>query len=102
MSEPTEREDLEQLLVSAGWLRLLDHIKTQWGSAAFARRIKHAITDAMEKHEDPAQAALRVNAQHDAINALLLYPQERVSMLLGHEAVRKKEQEPTMSRRGTL
>lgn len=102
MTDPNDREHLEQLVSSPGWLLLLAYVKSEWGSAAFARRLKQAITDAVERREDPAQAALRVNAQHDAVNALMLYPQERVQHLLGHEAARKREQDPPIGRRGTL
>ena len=100
MSDPAEREHLQQLQTSPGWLLFVAYARQEWGSAEFTRKMKRAIADATANKEDPAQAVLRVNAAHDAVNDLLLYPRNRVGMLLNAEESRKRED--SVSRRGAL
>lgn len=101
MPDPAEREHLEQLQTSPGWLVFVAYAKSEWGSTEMVRKMKRAIVEATERREDPAQAVLRVNAAHDAVNDLLMYPRTRVSQLLGGEESRKREAE-SLSRRGAL
>jgi hypothetical protein len=102
MSEPTEREDLEQLLTSPGWLRFTDYAKREWGPVGYGRKLKQAVSQAIEHKQDAAVAVQRVDAVNDEINALLSYPNHRINELLALEAQRKQAQEPPLSRRGTL
>ena len=96
--EPNEREDLDQFLTHPGWLRFQAYVKTEWGSVAFARKLKEAAVGTT----DAAQAVLRVNAAHDAVNELMLWPAMRLKVLVSAEETRKREKEPPLSRRGSL
>ena len=98
MTEPNEREDLDQFLSHPGWLRFQAYVKTEWGSVAFARKLKEAAVGTT----DAAQAVLRVNAAHDAVNELMLWPQMRLKVLTASEETRKRDQNPPLSRRGSL
>lgn len=97
MSDPAEREHLEQLLTSPGWLLFTAYAKSEWGSTEMVRKMKKAATAT----DDPAQAVLRVDAAHDAVNDLLLWPRTRINTLIGGEASRQREAE-SVTRRGTL
>lgn len=100
MSEPTEREDLEQLLTSPGWLRVTERAKKEWGPVGYGVKLKQAVLHATLSKEDAAEAVRRVDAASDAMNAFLSWPQTRIHELMALEAQRK--QEPSLSRRGTL
>lgn len=102
MSDPTEREALEQLISCPGWHVFINHVKAEWGAIEVVQKIKRAITDAKERKEDVSEAVLRVNAAHDAVNALMLWPRTRAQTLTGNEAARQRELDPPLSRRGTL
>lgn len=102
MSEPSERDDLEQFLTSNGWLRFQAYAKTEWGAVAYAKKLKDAVVEAADKRTDPAQAVLRVNAAHDAVNDLMLWPVARAKTLQGLDTTRQRNAEPPLSRRGTL
>ena len=98
MTEPNEREDLDQFLSHPGWLRFQAYVKTEWGSVAFARKLKEAAVGTT----DAAQAVLRVNAAHDAVNELMLWPQMLLKVLVSSEETRKRDQNQPLSRRGSL
>jgi hypothetical protein len=102
MSEPTEREDYEQLVTSPGWLRFAEFAKKQWGPVGYGQRLKQAIADAKRAGIDLSEAVARVDAASDAVNELLTWPKTRAADLLSQEANRKRETEPPLSRRGTL
>lgn len=101
MSEPTDREDLEQLVTSPGWLRLMAFAKKQWGPEGYGVRVKQAIAHAIAQKDDIAHAVQRVDAANDEINRLLSWPQERIRELLAQEQVRKQQLDPPLSRRGS-
>lgn len=102
MTEPQEREELESLLMTPGWIRFASYAKEQWGPVGYGMRLKRAIAQAREAKTDLGEAVARVDAANDAVNELLSWVQARVTQLLEHEARRKREQSPTLSRRGTL
>lgn len=102
MSEPQEREDLEQLVSSPGWLRFLAYVKDQWGAVAYGRRLKQAVLDARSRHESAETAIMRVDSANDEVNKMLSWPGERVRDLTALETRRTQEQTPMVSRRGTL
>jgi hypothetical protein len=102
MSEPTEREDYEQLQTSPGWLRFTEFAKKQWGPIGYGQRLKRAIADAKAAGEDLSNAVARVDAANDAVNELLSYPASRVKDLYAQEAQRTLANQPPLSRRGHL
>jgi hypothetical protein len=102
MSEPTEREDLEQLQSCPGWLRFVAFAKQQWGPAGYGVRLKQAIAAAQAKGEDLSQAVARVDAANEEINALLTWPRRRATDLAAAEQQRTREQQVPLSRRGQL
>jgi hypothetical protein len=96
----TERDDWESLLGSPGWLRFLAYAKAQYAGETYARRIKSAITHALEHKLDVSAAVQVVDAESNAVNALVSYPAMRIKELLHAEAQRSAE--PPISRRGVL
>jgi hypothetical protein len=102
VSDAQEREDLEALLSSPGWLRFLNHSRQTWAGDGYARKIKLAIKDAMEKHQNVAEAVQRVDAANDEVNALLTWPKDRVQGLLQREAQITRDHSPQVGRRGAL
>lgn len=98
MSDAREREDLEALVASPGWLRLLEHARLAW-TVNYPQKIKLAIMDATEKGQNVAEAVLRINAANDEVNAILSWPKQRVQSLLSQEAARSHS---TVDRRGGL
>jgi hypothetical protein len=102
MSEPTEREDLEQLQTSPGWLRFAEYVRHQWGPIGYGQRLKRAVTQAMADKTDIALAVASVDAANNAVNEVLSYPQQRINQLLAMEANVQREKHPPLSRRGTL
>jgi hypothetical protein len=102
MSEPTEREDFEELMKAPGWLRFAEYCRKQWGPVGYGQRIKRAVTQAIQDKTDPGHAVACVDAANNAVNEVLTYPQQRVNQLLAMEADVKREQQPPLSRRGNL
>ena len=102
MSEQTEREDLEQLVMCPGWLRFAQYVRKSWGPEGYGLRIKRAVTEAKAAGQDQSDAVARVDAANDAVNEVLSWPTERARALLAQETQRRHEREPTLSRRGTL
>jgi hypothetical protein len=84
MSETREREELETLLMSPGWLRLLTYVRQAWKDD-YPQKIKMAIRDATEKNQNVAEAVLRVDAANDEVNAVMSWPKQRVQQLLAQE-----------------
>lgn len=100
MSEPQEREELEALMTTPGWLRLLAYARATWGGDGYAQRIKLAIRTAQDRQQNVAEAVQRVDAANDEVNAILTWPKLRVQQLLQKEA--HGQPLATMSRRGGL
>ena len=91
----TELDDWETLLTHPGYLRLLTYARQEWADG-FNAKIKLAIVNARTQQRDVAVAVETIDAQNDAINALLSVPQMRIQQLL------TKQAEPDPSRRGGL
>jgi hypothetical protein len=83
---PDEREDLEALLASPGWIRFHDYVKAQW-AVGYPARIKMAIKDAQEKNTNVAEAVHRIDAANDEVNAMLSWPKQRLQSLEAHANV---------------
>ena len=98
MSDPREREDLEALLASPGWLRLLEYARQQW-TVGNPQKIKLAIKDATASNQNVAEAVQRVDAANDEVNAILSWPKQRVQSLLTYETANTWS---ALSRRGGL
>ncbi len=80
MTSPTERDDLEQLLKAAGWLRLLEFARVEWREN-YPVKIKQAIQQARDAGTDIGEAVSRIDYASDQINRLLSWPKERVARL---------------------
>jgi hypothetical protein len=102
MSDPQERENLEALLASPAWHQLLRRAKAQWAGDGYGRAIKQAIAQALAEQRDVATAVQMVDAQSNAVNEFMSWPQERIKQLEQLELERKALLEPPLSRRGNL
>jgi hypothetical protein len=91
----TERDDLDNLLKSNGWLRFLAQCKKEWGPTPYAARLEQAVTG-----EDAHARLQALIASHRAINALLTWPSERIKQL--DEKVARESMPPMLSRGGSL
>ena len=87
-----EKAELEALVTSPGWLRVLEHARQEW-KEDYPAKVKLAMQGA-----DPGIAWNRVDAASDAVNALLTWPKERLRVMAERQA---REAEPfSVSRRG--
>lgn len=91
----SELEDWETLLTHPGYLRLLHRAKAEWADG-LPQKLKQTIAMARKENRDVAHAIECVDAQNDAINALLSVPGMRISQLLTVPPA------PDPSRRGGL
>lgn len=71
-----ELEDLEQLIAEPGWARLQAYAGEVWGLAAFREQVGRALATGADR-----DAVARLDAAHDAVEALLRYPRTRVAKL---------------------
>lgn len=101
MSDASEREDLEQLMLHPGWLRYRAYVESQWGADACIQKIDTALST-LERGDQQAanETVTQIRARAREAQRLLMWPRERVNTLMAMESQRK--QEPTYSRRGTL
>jgi hypothetical protein len=76
----TERDDLDALLKTPGWLRLLERARKDW-TEGYPAKIKLAITKAQQERSDVSAAVAAVDAASDAVNAVLSWPADRVKQL---------------------
>lgn len=102
MADPTEFEDLDALIRSAGWQRFKAHVAEQWGtpSAGGGIRFQQAVRQASNNEADAnALAQLRqiVTAQRE-IQGLIVSFEQQAERLKPME----QRQELAMSRRGSL
>ena len=70
-----EKDDLEQLLKSAGWLRFLEYARQHWNEQLPARLVAAAELGA---HEKASMEVLKMSYAASQINALLSWPKERL------------------------
>ena len=94
-----EKADLEGLVLSPGWLRLLEYARVEWREN-YPAKMKLARMNAKKDGEDAGVAMDRVDAAADAVNALLSWPKERLAGMQARHV--RDHAEPSMSRRGTL
>ena len=95
----TEREDLDQLLHSQGWLHLKQYADRYWGE----QHEQHVRAAANELNDTTAIQKLRqVIAAKEAISNLLRWPAERLKALERAETGRIEAQAEPLSRRGSL
>lgn len=78
--DTTEHADLENLLKSPGWLRVLERAREEWKDG-YPAKIKLAIQEARDKGEDVASAVVKVDYASDEINRLLSWPKERLAQM---------------------
>lgn len=73
-----EKDDLEQLLKSAGWLRYEQHLKDYW-----QRELSTHIAAAADDREDAfaIQKIRQVIAAQKAVQQALAWPKERLARL---------------------
>lgn len=98
MSDEREREELEELLKTPGWRRLVDYARRTWAGDGYAQKLKLAINDAKAAGTNVAEAVERVDASNEAINAVLSWPAGRVQALERQETRRSL---PFLNRRGS-
>ena len=79
-----EIEDLDNLLKSPGWLRFTAHVREEW-SVGFSRKVKGAIQKAREERRDLGEAVAAVDSASDEVNAMLSWPQYRLTTLQARE-----------------
>lgn len=89
-----EKIDLEQLLQSGGWLRVLDRARLDW-KEGYPAKIKGAVQQARERGEDVGAAVAAVDYASDEINRLISWPSERLKAI-----ERAKDQTVTSFSRG--
>ena len=94
MTDSNEKADLEQLIASAGWLRIVERARVEW-KEGYPMKIKLAITEAREKGESVEAAVLKVDYANDQIAALVSYPKDRLAQI-----VRAKDVHNVLSRGG--
>jgi hypothetical protein len=95
----SEKDDLDNLLKSPGWLMLKDYARKEWREN-YPAKVKMAIQHAKGDNLSLSAAVEAVDAASDAINALLSWPQERLQRLA--QIVEAEHAVTGPSRRGTL
>jgi len=80
VSDQNEKADLEQLLASGGWLRLVDRARVDWKDG-YPAKIKYAIQEARKSGGDMGEAVGAVDYASDEINRLLSWPRERLAQI---------------------
>lgn len=96
---PSEKEDLDQLVHSQGWLRVKAFASKEWSEQheAHVRRAANEVNDAMA-----IQKLRQVIAAKEAIERLVQWPHERMRQLDAAEKSNETEQAQPLSRRGSL
>ena len=99
MSDEREAEDLDNLVKSPGWQRVLAYAKQEWVTT-YPVKIKQAIQQARAARESADAAVQAVDAGNDAVNALMSWPGSRLNALTSFSAATDAAKSP--SRRGGL
>lgn len=73
-----EKDALDNLVKSPGWLIFLEHAKKEWGGEGTGRRMKLAISGAKDAIAVEVQ---KVDFASDEVNILLSWPAKRVKQL---------------------
>ena len=95
----SEKEDLDQLIHSQGWLRFQGFVRKEWGD----QLEQHLLTAANDREDTIALQKIRqVLAAKREIERLVKWPTERLSELERAESSRLTAQHEPLSRRGSL
>jgi hypothetical protein len=95
----TEKEDLDQLIHTNGWLRFAQHLEREWADR-FQQLVRTAISD---PNDTTALRKLQqVVVAKEAIEASVKWPSQRIAELERAEQARTEANQFTMSRRGSL
>lgn len=95
----TEKEDLDQLVRSQGWLRFARHVEQDWDTR-FQTLIKQAVTGPDDQLN--IRKLQQVMVAKDAVQQLVQWPTERLAELERAEHSRLTAETVPLSRRGTL
>lgn len=92
-----ETQDLANLTTHPGWLRLVDHGRTEIES-----RLSNALSNAANERDDimALNQIRQCVAVRQALEAFIAWPGARLKALQANTAAR--EAPPSLSRRGTL
>lgn len=96
----TEREDLENLVKSGGWLRFVQYVQAEWKDG-YPGKIKLAIQQARQESRDLGEAVAGVDLANDAINVVMSWPKDQLRKIAVKE-ITPAELEGAVSRRGGL
>lgn len=91
----SEATELEDLMKSPGWLRVLQRARQEWGPKAYAQMLEHAI-DAT----DPSGEMRSLKRAQHAVDAILSWPDSRHKELMKQDATERQPEDH--SRRGPL
>jgi len=95
VSDDKEREDLEALLQSPGWLRYRNAMQKE-----YVGRFEDYVTAAITGKGEALTELLKLSAARTAVLSALRYPDERIRQLLDAEKSRVMEQARTFARGG--
>lgn len=92
-----EAQDLDNLTKHPGWLRLVDHGRTE-----IEGRLSNALNNAANERDDimALNQIRQCVAVRQALEAFIAWPGSRLKVLLG--AAETRSTAPPLSRRGTL
>jgi hypothetical protein len=83
LSEPLqdERDDLAALIQSAGWKRLIEYGRAEWGPSGYGARMKDAYATGDQQSPGILILLARIDGGSDAVNELLSWPLARLRQL---------------------
>jgi hypothetical protein len=83
VSDTNELEDLEALLASPGWGRLVAFANLEWSSEQYRSRVQQALKtiSAPDKANDAAILIMRLEDTAKAVDNVLAWPQFRIQQL---------------------
>ena len=79
----SELEDLEALLASPGWARLVGFVNREWSSEQYRARVQQALNtiSAPDKANDAAVLIMRLEDTAKAVDNVLAWPGFRIQQL---------------------
>lgn len=89
MTDPSELDELESLLTSGAWQRLVKHYEKEWGPAgeSFVGALKRAVTGPVGSEAEAVQKLKCVTFAQEAIRNFLNWPEARVAQLKNRKEV---------------
>lgn len=97
MITPSDRENLDALVNSAGWMWLSAYVTREWGPAGL--RFQQAVREAAQS-SDAVVGLQKVIAQQDAVHDVMQAPLAALSRLQAQQALEATRTDTAMSRRG--